>query len=188
MPKSALSPRLLDADNWKGTDDDVWYMRWRIKLKYLYAYGPRATEWWAKWREYPKTLFAICSKNDIFRFEGEGWERDSTFEGQDIEHRHIIWNKNVQIYTPMGGGLISPFWDIKEAYLSRVQYYTRWSFQIQWPLMIAFHWYWKAADVPEYGKERPDTDGKLVFMYFGAHRDGDKVYWFPSAFAGRVWK
>lgn len=182
MPKSALSPRLLEADNWKGTDDDVWYMRWRIKLKYLFAYGPRANEWWAKWREFPKTLFAVKAKDGYFRIETETWERDSS---KDCAYdARYLFNENswhVDNSDPHCD-VISP------GYLSRVQYYTRWSFQVQWPFMVAFHWYWKAADVPKWGEPRPDTDGKLVFVYFGAHRDGDKVYWFPSAFAGRVWK
>lgn len=182
MPKSALSPRLLDADNWKGTDDDIWYMRWRIKLKYLFAYGPRATEWWAKWREYPKTLFALRSKQGTFRVESETWERDSSWESEFVDT--MIVNQDMWLGRPVDG-YVEVF---EQGYLSRIQYYTRWSFQIQWPLMVAFHWYWKAADVPVYGQPRPDTDGKLVFVYFGAHRDGDKVYWFPSAFLGRVWK
>lgn len=182
MPKSALSPRLLDADNWKGTDDDVWYMRWRIKLKYLFAYGPRATEWWAKWREFPKTLFAVKADDGYFRIETETWERDSSQEcAYDAKY---LYNENMYHVDNS-----DPHVDvIMPGYLSRVQYYTRWSFQIQWPLMVAFHWYKSPADVPKYGEPRPNTDGKLWFVYFGAHRDGDKVYWFPSAFLGRVWK
>lgn len=182
MPKSALSQRLLDADNWKGTDDDVWYMRWRIKMKYLFAYGPRATEWWAKWREYPTTLFAIRSKQGVFRTEGETWERDSSFDGADS--RRILVNTAMPVARIQDIGLIT----IDPGYLSRIQYYTRWHIQIQWPFMIAFHFYFKASDMPVYGQPRPDTDGKLFFMYIGAHRDADKVYWFPSAFVGLVWK
>jgi hypothetical protein len=184
MPKSALSERLLDANNWKGTDDDVWYMRWRIGLKYMYAYGPRATEWWAKWREWPKTILAVRSKQGVFRMESETWERDSAIEGAYEER--VIENENMYMFKdiPELPGVV----DVSRAYLSRIQYYTRWHFQIQWPFMVAFHFYFKAADVPEWGKPRPDTDGKLFYCYFGAHRDADKVYWFPSAFVGLVWK
>lgn len=182
MPKSALSERLLSKEDWRGTDDDTWLMRWRIGLKYLFAYGPRATEWWAKWREYPKTLFAIRSKQGIFRTEGEGWERDTTFDGAD--ERTVLFNTAMPVYRVQENGLIT----VDHGYLSRIQYYTRWHLQIQWPLMLAVHFYTKVADVPEWGKPRPDTDGKLWFFYIGAHRDGDKVYWFPSAFLGRVWK
>lgn len=181
MPKSALSPRLLDADNWKGTDDDVWYMRWRIKLKYLFAYGPRATEWWAKWREFPKTLIAFKSKQGFFRIETEGWDRDSGWDC--LYDADVIVNQDLWAVESN-----NPYADIlQEGYLSRIQRYTRWSFQIQWPFMVAFHFYWKKEDVPVYGEQK-DTDGKLWFFYFGAHRDADKVYWCPSAFIGRVWK
>lgn len=182
MPKSALPPRLLDMDNWKDTDDDVWYMRWRIKFGYLFAYGPRATEWWARWREYPKTLFAIRSKQGIFRTEREGWERDTAFDGDD--KRSTLFNTDMPVCRGRESGLIN----IDPGYLSRVQYYTRWAIQVQWPLMFAMHFYKKAADVPEWGKPRQNTDGKLWFFYVGAHRDADKVYWFPSAFLGQVWK
>lgn len=169
MPKSALPPRLLGAANWKGTDDDVWYMRWRIGFKYLFAYGPRATEWYAKWREYPKTLFALRSKQGFFRTETETWERDTARDG--VDSRTVLVNTDMAVYVVEPLDLVS----IYPGYLSRVQYYTRWSFQIQWPLMIAAHFYPKAADVPEGDKPRPDTDGKLWFFYFGAHRDADKV-------------
>lgn len=183
MSNSALPKRLQNPDTWKGTDDDNLWMRWRIPLKGLFAYGPRATEWWAKWREFPITLFAIRSKQGTFRVESEGWERDTAIEDRCDET--LLMNDGWFVVR------VNVHPDIElyqRGYLSRVQYYTRWSFQIQWPFMIAFHWYWKAADVPVYGQPRPDTDGKLIFGYFGAHRDADKVYWFPSAFLGRVWK
>lgn len=181
MPKSALSPRLLDADNWKGTDDDVWYMRWRIKLKYLFAYGPRATEWWAKWREFPKTLFALRSKQGVFRVETETWERDSAWESAWWDT--FYFNQEQYAYKDYPDHI-----EYSPGYLSRVQYYTRWHIQLQWPLMFAVHFYDHAKDVPVYGQPRPDTDGKLTFFYVGAHRDADKVYWFPSAYIGRNWK
>lgn len=58
-------------------------------------------------------------------------------------------------------------------YLSRCQMMSRWSVQLQWPLFFAAHVYIK---------------GKPLFFYVGAHRDSDKVYWFPSAFIGLNWK
>jgi hypothetical protein len=182
MTKSALSERLQDPANWAGTDDDVWYMQWRIKLKWLFAYGPRATEWYAKWREFPKTLFAVRSNQGIFRIETEGWERDSSWDcAWDI---NCLFNTDLYAYRE----LYAPVIELTQGYLSRIQYYTRWSFQIQWPLMIAFHCYFRAKDVPVYGQPRPNLDNKLFFAYIGAHRDGDKVYWFPSAFIGLTWK
>lgn len=180
MPKSALSPRLLEAENWKGTDDDVWYMRWRIKLKHWFAYGPRATEWWAKWREYPKTLFAVKGKQGFFRVETEGWERDTAWDS--LYDADVLFNTN--LWAVDTNAEVDVFQD---GYLSRVQKYARWSFQVQWPFLVAFHVYRRAEDVPHYGEQK-DTDGKLLFFYIGAHRDADKVYWFPSAFLGFVWK
>jgi hypothetical protein len=183
MPKSALSPRLQDPANWTGTDDDNWLMRWRIPLKGLFAYGPRATEWWAKWREWPKTLFAIRARQGTFRVETETWERDS---GWDCEYDvpYLVNEKQLFAWRNVNPMLV----EFVEGYLSRVQYYTRWHFQIQWPFMVAFHFYFKAKDVPEYGKPRPELNNKLFYFYLGAHRDGDKVYWFPSAFMGLTWK
>lgn len=179
MPKSALPVYLQNDANWKGTDWDTWYQRWMIPLKGWFAYGPHATEWWAKWREWPKTLFFIRSKQGVTRLESETIVRDSSWEDYATTDRIFNWNWWVQI--PNTGVFTL-------GYLSRIQYYTRWSFQIQWPFLIAAHFYPNAADVPEYGKPRPDTDGKVWFGYIGAHRDADKVYWFPSTFLGRTWK
>lgn len=182
MPKSALPERLQDPAAWKGTDDDNKWMRWRIPLKGLFAYGPRAKEWWAKWREYPKTLFAIRSKQGLFRAESEGWEQDSAWDSVSSATKFVDTDIFVTGISPQGLQFI------QQGYLSRVQYYTRWHIQLQWPFMFAVHFYTRAADVPIQGLPRPDTDGKLWFFYFGAHRDADKVYWFPSAYLGRNWK
>lgn len=157
MPKSALPIRLQDPTNWTGTDDDVWYMRWRMGLKGLFAYGPRAKEWWAKWRRFPIILLKI---------KGEGfWRYESDTTNEEI----------ALDITP---------------YLSRIQYWTRWHLQIQWPFLIAFHIYFKKKDVMSCQQQgwQVNTTNKLLYMYFGAHRDGDVVYWFPSAFLGLTWK
>lgn len=183
MPKSALSDRLNDPTNWKGTDDDNWLMRWRIPLKGLFAYGPRATEWWARWREFPRTLLAIRSKQGGFRLETETWERDSVKEQIYTSTKIINSNLYMEIDTPHPNIIY-----YAKAYLSRVQYYTRWHFAIQWPFLIQFHFYFKAKDVQIFGHPREESKGKLFFFYLGAHRDADKVYWFPSAFIGLCWK
>ncbi len=159
MPKSALPPRLQTADNWKGTDDDVWYMKWRIPLKGLFAYGPLAKETWARWREYPKTLYSIKDSAGKYRYESS------------------VGNECI-CPTPenmMCGDL--------PMYLSAIQYWSRWSFQIQWPFFIAFHFYFD--EVPTYPNH---ADNKRVFYFrFGARRDADRVYWFPSLYIGGVW-
>lgn len=181
MPKSALSDRLNDPENWKGTDDDNWLMRWRIYAKGWFAYGPRASEWWAKWREWPKTLFAAKGKDGYFRIETENWERDSAkdclYDARTLLNENLFHVNSDDPHVDV----------ISYGYLSRVQKYTRWSIQIQWPLLIAVHRYDSPTDVPKYGEQK-ETDGTLWFFYIGAHRDADKVYWFPSAYIGRNWK
>jgi len=153
-PLDALPVHLQDSDAWKGTDDDNWLMRWRLKCKGWFAYGPRASKWWAKWREIP-----VC----LFKIGGLGYWR---------------WELDGQ-----GEAIVREPGD----YLSRIQYWKRWHIQVQWPFFIAFHFYFKADDVPCPWNEW-DTDGMLIYGYFGAHRDADKVYWFPSAYLGRNWK
>lgn len=69
-------------------------------------------------------------------------------------------------------------------YLSRIQYWKRWHFQLQWPFFIAFHWYWNEEDVPAF----PHRSSKVIYFYFGAHRDADKIYFIPSLFLGIGWK
>ena len=76
-----------------------------------------------------------------------------------------------------------------KSYLSRVQYWTRWHFQIQWPFMVAFHIYWRAKDVPQEPNRLSDATIKKMFFFYGpGHRDGDAVYWCPSFFVGGSWK
>jgi len=81
-------------------------------------------------------------------------------------------------------------WGVSGTYLSRVQYWTRWHFAIHWPFLITFHYYFHKKDVIPYPLQgwQVNTTNKLFYIYFGAHRDGDVVYWFPSAFIGLTWK
>jgi hypothetical protein len=154
MPWSALPDHLniyKNPDAWKGTDDDVWYMRWRIKIKGWFAYGYRAPQWWAQWRVSPRCCFKIG---------GKGPWRWETFEGL-----------------------------LGHIYLSRIQYWKRWHFQIQWPLAVAGHFYFHKRDVmPDISEDGNVANNKLLYFYFGCMYDGDGVYWFPAAFIGRVWK
>jgi hypothetical protein len=158
MPLSALPPRLQAEENWKGTDDDVWYMRWRIPLKGLFAYGPLATESWAHWREYPKVLFVRHGKGSL------RWESD-------------IGNECIcpAFESPACGNV--------PMYLSAIQYWTKWHFQISWPFFVAFHFYFD--EVPTYAN-RADNK-RVLYFRFGARRDADRVYWFPSLFLGGSW-
>ena len=46
--RTALPARLLDPANWKGTDDDNRWMRWRIKVKHWFAFSslsPKGLAW-----------------------------------------------------------------------------------------------------------------------------------------------
>lgn len=175
MPKSALPEHLNDSDEIENAfpDDsqygDSWFgklYRWyNKKTKTWFAFSYRCTEWWAQWRKYPKVLFAVAGKG-FWRFEDkEGYSVLST------EDRWYVLNQ-----------------DFSPDYLSRIQYYLRWHFSIQWPLMITFHFYPKAKDVPFPGELRPDLDGKVWFGYLN-HFDADFVYWMvTSAYLGRNWK
>lgn len=182
MPKSALPEHLQDVEN-NFPDDEQFgtktlfgkLYRWYQKAtKTTFAFSYRCTEWWAKWRKIPKVLIAVKGKGQ-WRFEqhnspddvgGENW----TFFGSYLP-----------VFREFYGG-------DTEWYLSRIQYYTRWHFAIQWPLMISFHFYFKASDVPVPGQTRPDSDGKLFYFYWN-HYDADMIYWMiTSIFIGFVWK
>lgn len=189
MPKSALPERLQDVENHFPDDDQYNHVpvfgklyRWYQKTsKTWFCFSYRCTEWWAKWRPFPKVLFAIKSKEGYFRIETgypDGSSKDCAYDAR------YIWNENVWHVDNS-----DPHTDVfSEGYLSRIQYWCRWHFAIQWPLMVSFHFYPKAADVPKYGEPRGDLDGKLWYFYWN-HFDADLVYWMiTSVFLGRVWK
>ncbi len=137
-----------------------WYQK---KSKTWFAFSYRCTERWARWRKYPIVLFGIKGAG-VWRFEYDGGD---------------IIDENVE-YLRLAGK--------DKCYLSRIQYYTRWHFAVQWPLMISFHFYPKAEDVPVYGQPRPELDGKLWFAYWG-HFDADLIYWMiTSGYLGRNFK
>lgn len=168
MPLSALPEHLKNVENNFPDDDQYTHIpilgrmyRWFNKrTKTWFAFSYRCTERWARWRKYPIVLFAIGDKSS--------WRLES--------------DKQYYVYT------FYPKGDLGNWYLSRIQYYKRWHFAIQWPLMVSFHFYPKAEDVPKCGEPRPDLDGRLWFAYWG-HFDADLVYWmFTSAYIGRNWK
>lgn len=174
MPISALpehlnSPEEIEAafpdDKQFGTG---WFGRFYTwvhkKTKTWFCFSYRCTEWWARWRKFPIVLFAIGGEGK-WRWENDGKQLTRVDESKAIIYRKSCWE-----------------------YLSRIQYYKRWHVAVQWPLMISFHVYFKAADVPVPGQPRPDTDGKLFYFYWN-HFDADLVYWmFFSIFAGLTWK
>lgn len=176
MPKSALPDHIDEPHEWDGKDDDDhWYTKWRKKVKHLMAFGPRSPKGIAfglfppfifcrKWREIPTFIFAL---------KGAG------------PYRWEYKNKN-RIDQASN---LPPLEKDEEAgwYLPRTQLWTRWHFQLQWPLFFAFHFYFKKEDVIR-ERLREDRDGKLIFFYIGAKRDGDRVYWYPSLYLGLNWK
>ncbi len=115
MPFSALPPDLnpkLNPLAWRGTDHDSWLIHWKVKVIGWFAYGPRATEWWARWRKLPKTLLAIFGPGE------SRWEESEGRMAIRALNSTVIW------YQPT------------IFYLSRIQYWCDWSIQLQWPLFL----------------------------------------------------
>lgn len=187
MPISAMPEHLntreeIDAafpdDNQYGNGWFGRLYRWYQKsTKTWFAFSYRCTEWWARWRKYPKVLIALKGKGP-FRFESE--DSDSTYEAK------YLFNEDILAYIDISADVA----EYRQGYLSRIQYYTRWHFAIQWPFMVSFHFYPNAKDVPSADPNAPreDLDGKLWFGYWG-HFDADLIYWMiTSGYLGRNWK
>jgi len=165
MPWSALPEHLNSPEKWKGTDWDNPVQRWMLKYKGWLAFGPRAIEWWARWREIPKVLLAL---------RGAGcWRWEFTDGGSEVFDYTGRLLKDTS--------LTNSFF-----YLSNIQYYCRWHLVFQWPFHVTFSWYFKESSVPTPGKSTSVT-GKVLFIRFGARRDSDIVYWCPSLFVGLTW-
>lgn len=165
MPWSALPPHIDSPEEWNGKDDDkFWFTKWRKSIKGLFAFGPRATEWWARWRAVPKCLLYFSGSGDV-RLEDDECDKG-------VAPNRLREN-------------LTGNW-----YVSRIQYWTRWHIQIQWPFMIAFHIYWCKADVPCVPWRPIGMDiKKMLYCYFGFPRDADKVYWLVLVpFIGGKWK
>lgn len=121
MPKSALPEHLDEAHEWDGKDDDDhWYTSWRKHVKGWFAFGPRAMEWWAKFREYPKLLVVVYGRGRL------RWENTDGSISDAISQPSFIGNQSF-------------LWTGEAVYLSRVQYHTNWHIQLQWPLFLGFH-------------------------------------------------
>jgi hypothetical protein len=163
----SLPYHLRSVEAWKGTDHDTWWMRWFIpvKLRYL-CFGPRDSHYWHRWREWPICVLLKCGKGPI--------RHENDIIDYAVPRSHLLWYKSYGDYV------------------SRIQYWTRWHIQLQWPFFVAFHVYFRGKDVPEYPShvtpEGKNTDNRLFYFYFGAHRDSDKIYWIPSVFLGLTWK
>ncbi len=173
MTRSALPEHLNDPEEIENSfpDDKQFgegffgriYTWFHKRTKVWTAFGPRATEWWACWREFPIT---ICA------FSGNGYLRWETTDGKKVsigESQNVLWIMSA--HNPDGD----------RVYLSAINYWCRWSIQLQWPLFFAIHLYFK--DPPSF-PNKPIDDRKMIYFRMGARRDADKVYWFPSLFFG----
>ncbi len=118
MPWDALPDHINQPHNWNGKDDDDhWYTRWRKQVKGYFAFGPRSKHWWARFREWPITVFAMRGKG-FFRLED-----DTVAVPLESERLFCWWNPNEDGF-----------------YLSRVQYWTKWHIALQWPLFLHGHY------------------------------------------------
>lgn len=172
MTLSALPDHLnpeKNPDAWKGTDQEVWYKKGWIKfrLKWL-TFGPRATEWWAKFREYPITLIGI---------RGKGFWRLESTDGSYQEPTSIKTIKNIDWAE-------SP----NATYLSRIQPWCRYAAYLNWPLFFHFHIFWieKAMMIPVDTNSDRLNILKYFEVSFGFKRDGDKVYFLTAFVGGRT--
>lgn len=156
--KEKIAKAFPDDSQYNGMFGNLWRI-FKKKIKPHIAFGPRDVHWYHRWREFPLTLFAVFG-NGLSR-----WESSTGI---------------LTIKSPAAMVLLYQPWTL---YLSRCQYWCKWHFQLQWPLFVAFHYYFD--DVPNIPHE---ADGRMVYFYFGAKRDADKVYWFPAMFFGFGWK
>lgn len=183
MPNCALNKDTDEPSDWKGTDDDVWYMRWRIYCKGLFAFANRCpsgvtisvvffpgfyllpfTIWftgWSWWYLFPFVIIPVARKwrlmpKVLFALKGKGeWRLENTDSTSIIS---------------------SPKLRVDGYYLSRIQLWSRWHFAFSWPFLFQFHWYWKAVDVLA-PNENKNVDGKYFGGYRGWHRDEDEIFW-----------
>lgn len=163
MPWDALPEHIDEPHEWEGTDWDNWFQKSWLKIKGWFAYGPRSNHWWAKWRETPIPLIMLNCRRLVYT--------DSSQPDYLATKKHWFpWN--------------SKEWREKKYYPAIIQYWTRWSFGIAWPFHFHFHFYFKKKTIPPHPDSRDFSIFEMVFLRFGARRDQDKVYWFPSLFIG----
>jgi hypothetical protein len=192
--KTALSARLNDPATWKGTDDDVWYMRWRIRIKAWFAFSHRSPEgiafsfvffpltylmpftiWftgWSWWYLFPSIVIPVTRK----------WRMKPK----------VLWGKKWGGYwrwesvgnLPDGSTATDDprNFDSMETdfYLSRIQPWTRGAIIIFWPLCGVVHFFPKKEDVgtPDRLMHRRESEW---YFYRGWHFDDDLTFWGDGA-------
>jgi len=128
MPWSALPEHLNTPEKVAAAfpDDSQFGTNWFGRLYQWFqkqskpwtAFGPRATEWWARWRELPVVIFAIFGPGE------SRWEESSALFAIRSVRTPVIFH-----------------WP-QFLYLSRIQLWCDWHIQVQWPLFFAFHVYY----------------------------------------------
>jgi len=159
MPKSAL-PKHLQESDWSDTDNASWLMRQKKKLQYLLAAGPRVPSGFFKWREIPITLFAVGKPG--FRIENT--------DGTETTAIDEPW------------GFLGCTWlrlaKSKRWYISRIQPWSRFHINLQWPLFLNFHIIYRQKNVVTFPTYKSSFGITKMFTFgIGFKRDGDKVYW-----------
>jgi hypothetical protein len=160
LPLSAMPIHLNDPDEIENNfPDDSQYSGWfgkiyrwyNKKTKTIFAFSYRCTEWYAKWRKYPKVLFAVRGKGK--------WRYESEIGDILMDEIRTVFNDG---HTP---------------YLSRIQPCSKWRFAILWPLIINAHYL--KGEVPE-GQPYPDLDGRYWNFYIN-HFDNDLIFWMVTS-------
>lgn len=205
LSKAALPDHIDQPEEWKGTDDDVWYMRWRLYVKHWFAFSCTTdrvakqgldlsfvfmpglfvlpfTVWftgWSWWYLFPIGILPVFKR----------WrEYPTTIFAAHGSGPIRLESTDSKVIVPMtiSNWLWFPRFETSAAstmvpfYFSRIQKWCRWHIALNWPFLIQCHFYWRKEDVatPE---DHSDKDGKVVHFYRGWHRDGDRIYWGDGA-------
>jgi hypothetical protein len=159
MPWDALPEHLNSPEKWKGTDNDVWYMRWEILTKGWMAFGPRSKKWWAAWQFPPK---------EVFKIGGAG-----------------KWRYEVvacSTCTPIGW---HPWTALSRCqYYKRWALTVMWPLQITFHV----YWKASDVPEFGQPFDNNFSIKKLLFMYGPIHWDADLIYWLLSFYLGGQWK
>lgn len=206
MPKCALNKDTDSPDDWVGSDDDNWLMRWRIKKKHWFAFANRCPKgltctiiffpllylvpllvWftgWSWWYLWPIGVMPVARKwrllpTVLFAVKGGGpWRIENT---DSTIITSLDGMPNPMFFPRLetsAASVMTPF------YLSRIQLFCRWHFAISWPFLIQGHFYFRSKDVEKPSGPHEDKDGKVFSFYRGWHRDEDEIYWGDGGGAG----
>lgn len=157
MPWDALPEHINTPEKWAGTDWDNPWQRWLLRIKGIFAYS-------------------ACGRSKHQWANWRTWPITLVKVGGSGEWRY---ENDIRSWVTLS---------YPDSYLSAIQYFKRWHFAVQWPFHVTFHVYFSQKSVPTF-PTRPSksVDGRMLYLRFGARRDADKVYWFPSLFLGLTW-